>query len=144
MFLSCEHDTLSGVTTQTSDDVMIAVTAAEMRKALGLLPWPLFEAQTQGRRQRYIAAGGYPGTWDSERQTGRTTKGALLAFAGCQVRGLGTVHITGNIHVVRLVKDTVRALGLQTRVVTGELEYWRAYYGGGVQFYEDHLPWPRL
>lgn len=44
MFLSCEHDTLPGMAAQAFDETMIAVTAAEMRKTLGLMPWPAFEA----------------------------------------------------------------------------------------------------
>ncbi len=122
---------------------MVEVTAAEMRRALGLLPWPVQEARAKVRIAAYLAAGGYPDP-DPYRQTGRTTRGTLLALAGCRVRGLGTVHVTGNLHVVRVVKDMVRALGLQVQVVTGDLEYHKAHITGRVLFYQDHHLSPRL
>ncbi len=136
MFLSCEHDTLPGMASQAFDDVMVAVTAAEMRRALGLLPWPAFETLARARYRTYLAAGGRPDR-DPDRGTGRSTRGALLALARCRVGGLDTIHVLGDRHDVRRVKVLASDLGFAVEVIGGDPERLRGR-SGGVLFHVDH------
>lgn len=118
------------------DDVMVEVLAAEMRRTLGLMPWPAFEALARERYQTYLAAGGYPHR-DPDRGTGRSTRGVLLALARARLERCGAVHVGGKYHDVRRVKDLVKRLGLGIHVIGGDWN-WSRGIPGGVVYYTDH------
>jgi hypothetical protein len=127
--------------TAAFDETMVAVTAAEMRRTLGLLPWPSWEARARDTVRAYLAAGGHPDP-DPDRGTGRSTRGAILALARCRVEGLAVVHVEGGRHAVRLVKDLaaslrLRQFRLEVEVVCGDPDRWRGH-PGGVLFHRDH------
>lgn len=121
---------------QAFDETMVAVTAAEMRKTLGLMPWPAFEIEARERLRRYLAAGGFPDL-DPKRGSGRTTRDALTALARCQVLGLSSVHVAGDRSVVRRVKGLVRTLDLRINVLDGNSDRYRGR-PGGTWFLVDH------
>ena len=124
------------MTTQAFDEVMVAVTAAEMRRTLGLMPWPAFEIEARERLRRYLAAGGFPDP-DPDRGTGRTTRDALAALAACRVFGLSAIHVTGDRSAVRRVKDLARTLSLRIDVLDGNPDRFRGR-PGGTWFLVDH------
>jgi hypothetical protein len=124
------------MTSQAFDETMVAVTAAEMRRTLGLVPWPAFEIEARERLRRYLAAGGFPDP-DPNRGSGRTTRDALAALARCQVLGLSSIHVAGDRSVVRRVKDLVRTLGLGIDVLDGDPDRCRGR-PGGTWFLVDH------
>lgn len=120
------------------NETMVAVTAAEMRRALGLEPWPSFEASARARYQAYLAAGGYPDL-DPYRRTGRSTRSALLALARCRVWGFDAIHVKGDRSAVRSVKDLVAALSLRIEVVSGNPDRLQGRHLGKTLFYRDHF-----
>ncbi len=124
------------------DETMVAVTAAEMRKTLGLLPWPMFEVHARARYQAYLAAGGFPDP-DPDRGTGRSTRDSLRALARCCVEASEAIHVLGSRRDVRQVKDLVACLGLRVRVIDGNSNRSRGI-PGGVLFYTDHFEATRL
>lgn len=124
---------------QAFDETMVAVTAAEMRRTLGLVPWPVFEIEARERLRRYIAAGGFPDP-DPERGTGRTTRDALAALARCRVLSLGAIHVTGNRHAVHQVKNLAGSLGLRTFVLEGNPGHLQDR--PGILYHVDHYTGP--
>lgn len=118
------------------DETMVAVAAAEMRRVLGLMPWPAFEIEARERLRRYLAAGGFPDP-DPNRGSGRTTRDALTALAMCQVLGVSSLHVTGERSAVHQVKDFVRILGLGIDVLDGNPNHCRGR-PGGTWFLVDH------
>lgn len=115
---------------------MVEVVTAEMRCALGLLPWPVWEARARDNYRAYLASGGRPDQ-DPDRGAGRSTRGALLALARALVEGRGAVHVQGDRHAVRLVKGLAGRLYLRVRVIDGDLDRSRGT-PGGVVVHRDH------